>query len=493
MEDYIHAQEEGSYRDPTLEFHASHGARIEKLVPEYRPTDDLNQGNGVLISYDLLHRTPRRKETKEKRDSQPIRSDLSSWLESLIRSLLGETKAEGYDADRPFMNMGLDSADHLELQEQMMGQFGRSLPPTFFFQHNTLNKVVRYCLEHHPEMVLCSSSESPRSLHVQEASSSQEKKSVTKENHSVAIIGIACRLPGDIFSLNDLEHFLVQGNDAISELPSGRWNWPKEIEPHGKHPGIQRGGFLREIDCFDAGFFRISPREAKLMGPQQRILMELSWELLESTGTLPKDISNSHTGIFIGASGSDYLRLMEQEQVQVDAHSGLGTSSSIMGNRISWFYNLYGPSSILDTACSSSLVALDSALLSLRDHSCDQAWVGGVNIMCHPFNSIAYYKAGMLSSDGNCKTFDARANGYVRSEGAILIWIKPIRQALKDGNRIFWINSGKFGESWRSGQRLDSSEPGPTATSFDSSLETGRDRGRGYQLCGSPWNRYAPG
>jgi len=178
------------------------------------------------------------------------------------------------------------------------------------------------------------------------------------------------------------------------------------------------------------------------MDPQQRILLELSWQCLEDAGYAPASLRGSKTAVFIGASGSDYRLLIDRSGNRVEAHSGIGTAMSVLPNRISYFYDFCGPSMQIDTACSSSLVAMHEAMLSLQTGKCTQALVGGINIMCDMSTTIAYYRAGMLSKEGICKTFDAEANGYVRSEGAVMLMLKPLDHARRDGDHIYALIKG---------------------------------------------------
>ena len=161
---------------------------------------------------------------------------------------------------------------------------------------------------------------------------------------------------------------------------------------------------MQDAESFDAAFFRISPKEAQITDPQQRILLELTWACLEEAGILPSSLKGSDTGVFIGASGSDYSRLMQSLRVEVEAHHATGSSLAVLANRLSYFFDLCGPSLVIDTACSSSLVAVHKAIESLETGDCQSALVGGINLICHPDLSVAYHKSGMLSPDGYCKT-----------------------------------------------------------------------------------------
>ena len=456
LKDYIHKRDvHGHLVDPILRFHELHGARVERLVPGYRPKDKKNEGCGVLVYYDIRCRKRDDLQIRKSAKGEGLRIEHQSMLqdnsaekikdfvEDAIKTCLGPEKEEAYSKKRPLMEMGLDSADLLTLNEQICYRYHIDLEPSFFFQFNTVERILFY-LE---EQLLSQENDSdfkPNSLTTQlpqtiealpKGSIGEKNNESMKTQTGIAIIGTACRLPGGITTPEALWEFLKAGKDAIEELPRGRWIWPPTIDPD-HHPGIEYGGFLKEIGCFDASLFRLSPKEVELMDPQQRILLELSWEVLEDAGYSVDALSNSNTGVFIGASGSDYRLVLEKYQTEVEAHFATGNSMSVMANRISYFFDFHGPSLQIDTACSSSLVAVHKAVQSLQLGECSQALVGGVNVICHPATSIAYYKAGMLSPDGCCKAFDKRANGYVRAEGAVMLLLKPLRNAILDNDHI---------------------------------------------------------
>jgi acyl transferase domain-containing protein/acyl carrier protein len=260
-----------------------------------------------------------------------------------------------------------------------------------------------------------------------------------RSREPIAIVGMGCRFPGGIHGPESFWRFLLDGGDAIDEVPADRWNVNRL---HGKVPGAagrivsRRGGFLADPAGFDAGFFGISPREAARMDPQQRWLLELTWETLEDAGISPAQLRGSATGVFLGISNSDYGKIQQAFPEQVDGYSNSGNALSIASNRLAFWYDWRGPALSIDTACSSSLVAVDRACRSLWNGECAMAMAGGVSAIFLPDGSIGFSKAGMLSPDGLSRAFDARANGYVRSEGAGLVLLKPLSQALADGDRI---------------------------------------------------------
>ncbi|UCH94698.1 MAG: SDR family NAD(P)-dependent oxidoreductase [Candidatus Aminicenantes bacterium] len=259
-----------------------------------------------------------------------------------------------------------------------------------------------------------------------------------------AIIGISLRFPGSPDMETFWEH-LIAGKDLIKEIPVERWDWQQYMGNAAEEinkSSTKWAGTLDNIEGFDASFFNISPREANLMDPQQRILLELAWHALEDAGYRASCLAGTRTGVFIGASHNDYRELIDQYLTEIDPYLNSGTDSSIISNRISYFFNFHGTSITINTACSSSLVAVHQAVRAIRGEECQLALAGGANICWTPKLFVACSSAGMLSNDGKCKTFDEAADGYVRSEGAGLILLKPLRQAIEEGDHIYAIVKG---------------------------------------------------
>ncbi|MFD9561266.1 SDR family NAD(P)-dependent oxidoreductase [Streptomyces sp. NPDC059994] len=445
LADYIQAKNsQDRCLDTVLRMHQLHGAEIRSLVPGYRPGDLVNGGNGVLVEYDLATRLDRAKRLE--RDAVvvpqtnsptavPATAELTAEILEFLEGLLsGSSDAEDpqLSLESPLFELGLDSASLLDLQDKIEGRYGISLEPLFFFEYNTGAKIISFLdgvRGDEPEPV--------------ESADVQEPVPTAREDAEgdIAIIGMACRLPGAVDDYNALWELLADGRSAVGPLPDGRWQWPDGIGPD-THPGIDRGGFVQDAEGFEPGLFRISPNEARRMDPQQRWMLELGWACLEDAGYSASAVSGTPMGVFIGASGSDYQRVMDTRRLPVRAHSGLTTSMAIIANRVSYFFDLRGPSVQVDTACSSSLVAVHSAVRALRAGDCETALAGGVNVLCHPANSVAYHQAGMLSPDGLCKTFDASANGYVRSEGGAVVLLKPLAKALADGDHVHAVIKG---------------------------------------------------
>lgn len=263
----------------------------------------------------------------------------------------------------------------------------------------------------------------------------------------IAITGIGCRLPGGVTDRESLWNLLEGGVDAVGPVPADRWDVDRYYSPRSQQPGrmnAREGGFLDRVDGFDAAFFGISGRIAEQMDPQQRLLLEVCWETFEDAGVVPESLAGGRTGVFVGACSQDYggLQVAPSELEGMGAHSATGTFMSILSNRLSYTFDLRGPSMTIDTACSSSLVAVHLACESLRRGESDLAIAGGVNVMLTPQFAIALSQAAMLSPDARSKAFDAAANGYVRGEGAGAVVLKPLSRALLDGDRVYAVIRG---------------------------------------------------
>jgi acyl transferase domain-containing protein/acyl carrier protein len=261
----------------------------------------------------------------------------------------------------------------------------------------------------------------------------------------LAIVGIGCRFPGGADGPDRFWDLLASGVDAITEVPRDRWDADLAYNPETNRPGktsSRWGGFIAGIDRFDAGFFGITPREAAQMDPQQRMLLEVGYEAIEDAGEQLERLSGEFVGVFVGIASHDYADLRAQDRYVPDAYSNSGGALSIAANRLSYVFNLRGPSLAVDTACSSGLVAVHLAAQSLWHGECRLAMVGGVNCILTPEPTIGFSRANMLSARGRCRAFDAGADGYVRAEGAGVVILKPLSHARADGNSIYALIRG---------------------------------------------------
>ncbi len=270
------------------------------------------------------------------------------------------------------------------------------------------------------------------------------------DKESIAIIGIGCQLPGGIQSPQDFWELLANGKEAITDIPKERWDVDAHFNADSRNPltqHVKRGGFLKNIDSFDASFFGITPREAICMDPQQRLLLEVTWRSIENAAQPIELLRGRSVGVFVGISSADYSSLLwasSEDYLTPDNEPFIlpGNTGCIAANRISYCLDLKGPSFTVDTACSSSLVAVHLACESIWRGESQLAFAGGVQALIHPGIQMSFCKAGLLSPEGRCKSFDADANGYVRSEGAGMILLKPLNAAIKDGDPIHALIRG---------------------------------------------------
>src|SRR5580693_4147798 len=264
---------------------------------------------------------------------------------------------------------------------------------------------------------------------------------IAMQKDRIAIIGVGCRFPGGVSSKDSLWKLLIEGREGIIEVPPDRWNVERyyDAEPGvaGKSIAL-RGGFIDAIDQFDPQFFGISPREAPYVDPQHRLLLETAWEAIEDAGVILDLENGTDIGVFVGISHNDYQGIQGTpwEHSGVGPHSPTGCAHSIAANRVSYCLNLRGPSVAMDTACSSALTAVHMACEHIRAGRGDTALAGGVTVIITPGGFIGFSQASMLSPEGQCKAFDAAANGFVRGEGAGMLLLKRLSQALADGDPI---------------------------------------------------------
>jgi len=286
-----------------------------------------------------------------------------------------------------------------------------------------------------------------RSALVRIAQLEKELEAATARREPIAVIGIGCRFPG---GANDPESFwqlLVNGRDAITEIPPSRWKLDDVYDPDPDAPGkmyARHGGFIDDVDLFDPRFFGIAPREVPQMDPQQRLLLETSWTALEHAGIAPGSLLGSMTGVFIGLTTHDYARIQADAAGfnYIDTYFGTGAAGSVAAGRLSYVLGLRGPALTVDTACSSSLVAFHLACQSLRNGESRLALAGGVNLILSPEGHVIASRGRMLSPDGRCKTFDAGADGYVRSEGCGIVVLKRLSDAVADGDTVLAVVRG---------------------------------------------------
>ena len=252
-----------------------------------------------------------------------------------------------------------------------------------------------------------------------------------------AIIGMGCRLPG-IRNVAEYWEVLRKGIETTGDIPKERWDVDAFYDPTPGTPGkivTRRGGFLKGLDLYDPYFFGISPREATYQDPQQRLMLETAWEAMEDAGVLPDELLAGHAGAILGVCQHEYASMQQADLRDSDLYVGSGGGRAAAG-RLCTALGMDGPATTVDTACSSSLVAVHLACNALRYGDADLMFAGGVNVIPTPALHVGLSQGGMLSPDGRCKSFDTSADGYVRSEGATMVLLKPLKQAIADGNQI---------------------------------------------------------
>lgn len=450
INEYIHARNaHGQLLDPILRFHECHGATIKDMIPGYRPEDADNQGNGVLVEYGLGNENAATHQ-QGKPNEAGHDDDLASAIKKYVVSVTRNDDEQGYSPKRALMDMGLGSLDLYGLRMLIGRKLGVDLDPSFFFRYGTPESIVAYFDSKDKGRMGGNERQKPTDFSHQTTSLPTDNRAPNTASYkedSIAIIGMSCRLPGSVNSVDAFWRLLRDGKDAIIEIPKSRWDAGLYYSSDKDAPGkivTRFGGFLDEVDRFDASFFNIAPREAVNTDPQQRILLELTWEALEHAGLNPESLAGTQTGVFAGIFSNDYelLHVKCHDPQSLNAYFATGNSTSLAAGRISYVFGFQGPAIAVNTACSSSLVAVHLACQSLRNGECGLAIASGINLLLSPEMSIAFSRSGMLAPDGRCKTFDAGANGYVRSEGGGVVVLKRLSQAIADNNTILAVVRG---------------------------------------------------
>ncbi|ADI12313.1 modular polyketide synthase [Streptomyces bingchenggensis BCW-1] len=358
-------------------------------------------------------------------------------VRSLIREeaarVLGLRSPDAIRPDQPLRELGMDSLMAVELRNRIGARLGSRLAATVLFDHPTTARLADHLLN----TVLASADRAAK----RPASGAPSPHGGSDE--PIAVVSMACRLPGGVAGPEALWELLAEGRDAVGPFPADRWDVASLYDPDPEAPGktyAREGGFLRDIDAFDAGFFEITPREAAAMDPQQRLLLETAWEALERAGMVPAELAGSTTGVYIGMFGSDYLAGSRLDQL--DGHVGTGTALSVASGRLAYALGLHGPALTVDTACSSSLAAVHLAAQALRSGECDLALTGGVTLMVTPQTFVEFSRLRGLSPTGRCRSFSDDADGAVWAEGAGMVVLKRLGDARRDGDEVLAVLRG---------------------------------------------------
>jgi amino acid adenylation domain-containing protein len=353
-------------------------------------------------------------------------SDLQNEIVHLVGELLQISAPNLIDPDQGFFTLGLSSVDVVSLADRLSERLGETIAPIAAFDHPTPRLLARFL----------------GNPNGSRTADSPEPFIAIRSDDAVAIIGMACRFPGGAGTPNQFWDLLSQGVDAIAPAPTDRWD-SRRYHSAPQHDAAYHGGFLSDVKTFDAAFFNLAPREAITLDPQQRLLLEVTWEALENACIPPSQLNGSPTGVFVGISSRDYAeRLSPAERIRQTGYMATGNAPSAAAGRISHFLGTTGPSLAVDTACSSSLVAVDLACRSLADGDSRLAIAGGVNLILSPELTTYLASANALAADSRCKTFDARADGYVRSEGCGMLILKNLSEAVNQGDPILAVIRG---------------------------------------------------
>ncbi len=335
-------------------------------------------------------------------------------------------------------DLGMDSLMAVELRRRLERAVGKELPATLAMDYPRITDVANFLIN---DVLSLSAPAAAQAVPV----AAPVTQTTGRTDEPIAIVAVACRFPGapDPESYWEL---LSGGVDAIREIPDDRFDVDEYYDPDPEAPGkiyTRYGGYLDKIDGFDPEFFGISPREAVWMDPQQRLMLEIAWEGLERAGYSPAGLRGSRTGVFVGVAANEYSQLLNANSVEtIEAHFITGNALNVIAGRVAFALGLEGPAMAVDTACSASLVAVHQACQALHSGDCDMALAGGVNVLVSPASIVATARARMLAADGRCKTFDARANGYARSEGCGILVLKRLSDAERDGDQICAVIRG---------------------------------------------------
>ncbi|SMG01554.1 type I polyketide synthase [Burkholderia singularis] len=377
---------------------------------------------------DAIARAPRRS-ARAAEYAQRARADLRAYIRRALAERVDLPEDE--IGDRPFAEYGLDSLGLVSLAGELSEHLGWPLPPVALYDHPSVDALVRYLTERDT-----AAPSAPAAVPAVRRSGDTAAP--------VAIIGMYIRFPGGE-GLDDYWRLLSEGIDAVTEVPASRWDADALYDPEPGAPGKTNsrwGGFVDGVDQFDRELFGLSERAATDTDPQHRLLLEAAWAAIEDAGIAPAALAGSPTGVFVGISQSDYGRITLARTHDSSPFVSTGASPAVASGRLSYTFDLHGPSMSIDTACSSSLVAVHHACRAIANGECGLALAAGVNLILTPERTISLSHGTFFSPDGKCKPFDASANGYVRSEGVGVVLLKSLDEAVRDGDRIYAVIRG---------------------------------------------------
>ncbi|WP_217161069.1 polyketide synthase Pks13 [[Mycobacterium] fortunisiensis] len=358
-------------------------------------------------------------------------AEMREWLRKAVANATGQS-ADAIDETTPLIELGLSSRDAVAMASDIEDLTGVTLTATVLFRHPTIESLATVIIEGEPEPENTDDEDWSRDV-------------AEEDSYNIAIVGVATRFPGDLNTPEEMWEALLAGKDCITDLPEGRWeeflDEPRIAERVAK--ARTRGGYLSDIKGFDSEFFALSKMEADNIDPQQRMALELTWEALEHARIPASSLRGASVGVYVGNSTNDYSFMAMSDPSVAHPYAITGTASSIIANRVSYFYDFRGPSVAVDTACSSSLVAAHQGVQALRSGEADVAIVGGVNALITPLVTVGFDEVGgVLAPDGRIKSFSSDADGYARSEGAGMLVLKRVSDARRDGDQILAVIAG---------------------------------------------------
>lgn len=446
------------------------GSGLEQVMVIYGNKKRVGESLGVKKGQDI---TLEPEQTLIEREKNPYTWKKGEFMEHTLEKDIKKIAAEilkikpgQIDSGVNIGEYGFDSISLITFADKMNEAYKTDISPTLFFSVNTVTGIAKHLMDNREDQVEDTHRDVEETLdfdmgkwlnkeipyleplknqlsHLSRFQDSRQPILKAKADEPVAIIGIDGIFPRS----KDLHTFwknLEGGKDLITKIPLSRWDWREHYseDPRAKNKAVSNsGGFIEDVDKFDASFFNISPREAELMDPQQRLLLQTIWKATEDAGYRASSLGGRNIGVFVGFQFSDYQELLEDLD-EFKPQIPTGNSHAVLANRISYFMNLRGPSESIDTACSSSLVAIHRAVSSIQSGESEMAYAGGVSLMLSYKTFLSASKLGILSVDNRCKTFDKSANGYVRGEGIGMLLLKPLSQAIKDNDYIYAVIKG---------------------------------------------------
>lgn len=398
-------------------------------------------------------------------------SDIPAFVAATVRKVLALGADQPLDQTRSLQQMGMDSLLAVELRNRFASAFGLSLSVSLMFDYPTVDAVTAFL----STQIALSRPADCFGL-AQRPLTSPTEAAESAGSTDIAIIGLSCRMPGGADSLEEFWKMLVGGVDMVTPFSTERWDVERFYAPGAADAGkmyANAAGQIAGVYDFDNRFFNLTDREAENMDPQQRIVLETAWEAIESAAYTPEQLAEGG-GVFIGPGPSDFADLSQRHAGALNGLMGPGHHISAIPGRLSYALNWRGPSLAVDTACSSSLVAIHLAAQHLRLGECRVALAGGVNVILSPANNIVLSKAGMLSPSGRCRTFDATADGYVRSEACGMVLLKRVEEAIADGDHIWGVIRGSAVNQNGQGQGLTAPSTRQQSSLIDMALERAR-------------------